>query len=183
MSSIITLRPLELSDTEHIVKWRNKKYVRTNLYSQDEITTEQHIHYFESMVSKGLVRQFVIVVENNNNNKTIGTTFIKNIDAHSRKAEFGIFIGEDDARGKGYGYQATKQTIDYAFRELRLNRIYLTVFADNIAAIKAYQKSGFTLEGIMKEDYLRGESFVDVALMSILRSNWKGQNSGTDKSN
>jgi UDP-4-amino-4,6-dideoxy-N-acetyl-beta-L-altrosamine N-acetyltransferase len=184
MSGIVALRPLTLNDTENIVKWRNKPAVRKNLYSQATLTPEQHIRYYHTMVETGRVRQFVIVVREDNKVCDIGSVFLKNLDAHSQKAEFGIFIGEDAVRGKGYGKQAVMRTLDYAFDELRLNRVYLTVMADNTAAVKAYEKSGFAVEGVMKEDYLRDGSFVDIIMMGVTRKVWKERNksNGTDQS-
>ena len=79
------------------------------------------------------------------------------------------FTGQQDALGKGYGKAATKQVLDYAFVRLKLNRVYLTVFSDNISAIKAYETSGFQFEGCLKQDFLRYDGFADVTVMGITK--------------
>ena len=173
MKNLVAIRPLSIEDTENIVKWRNSPEVKKNLYSQEELTISQHINYFHSFVETKKVIQFIISVIENGAQRDIGTTFLKNIDCCSRKTEFGIFIGEDNTRGKGYGSIATQLTIDYAFEILKLNRVYLSVLSENVAAIKAYKKCGFELEGIMKQDYLRDKNFIDVAIMGITKSNWE----------
>lgn len=172
MNNQVTIRPIAIEDTENIVNWRNSINVRKNLYSQNILTFDQHINYFHNYIETGKVIQFIISVIESGIKKDIGTTFIKNIDMHSRKAEFGIFIGDDTTRGKGYGTLATRLTVKYAFEKLLLNRVFLTVHADNSIAIKAYQNSGFDLEGVLKQDYLRGSSYIDVAVMGITKDNW-----------
>ncbi len=168
----VYLRPLTLEDTAKIVKWRNLPSVRRYLYSQDELTEAQHISYFHNTVEQGKCVQYVIVVNNGTFESEIGTIFIKNIDYGNRKGEYGIFIGEEWARGKGYSKVATGEILRIAFRELNLNRVYLTVLNNNIYAIKSYQSQGFQIEGWLRQDYCRDGAYMNVLLMAILRNDW-----------
>lgn len=168
----ISLRPLSLDDTDNIVRWRNLPSVKKNLYSQVELKPEQHIAYFESVVKMGKCAQFIIVVEDEKQSTDIGTIFIKNIDGSNHNGEYGIFIGEESARGKGYAKPATDLILKYGFESLNLHRIYLTVMSDNIPAIRAYERAGFVREGVLREEYLRGDSYVDIVMMSILKQEW-----------
>ena len=170
---MVTIRPLELGDTENIVKWRNSVSVKKNLYSQDELKPEQHIAYFNNVVKTGKCHQFVIVVEDNGSSFDVGTIFIKNIDNNNHNGEYGIFIGEDDARGKGYARLATEKILKYGFEELNLHRIYLTVMKDNLPAIKTYEKCGFIQEGVLRDEYLRADGYVDIVMMAIIKDDWK----------
>lgn len=165
----IDLRPITLADTDNIVKWRNASFVKCNLYTQNDISSTTHIKYYHEYVEKKKVFQFVISILSSNSVTDIGTVFLKKLDNENRKAEFGIFIGEKKYLGKGYGQAATKQILEYAFVHLKLNRVYLTVFSDNISAIKAYEKSGFQYEGCLKQDFLRYDGFADVTVMGITK--------------
>lgn len=168
----ISLRKLSEADTKNIVKWRNSEFVRRNLYSQNILTEEQHLNYFRNVVETGKCAQWIIVADDGVKETDIGTVFIKNIDRDNHKGEYGIFIGEDDFRGKGCAYPTTMAILKIAFEELHLNRVYLSVMADNIAAIKAYQKAGFAIEGILKEDFKRADGYVDIVVMGIVKSMW-----------
>ena len=55
-----------------------------------------------------------------------------------------FFIGDKEYWSKGYGTAATKLMVTYGLNEAALQSIYLDVKKDNISAIKAYQKSGFS---------------------------------------
>lgn len=168
----ITLRPLTLADTSNIVRWRNQPEVYKNLYTQNLITEEQHIGYFHKYVETGLVRQYIIIAEIDGEPTDIGTVFLKGIDRVSRKAEYGLFIGELQARGKGFASAIASAALIIAFNELDLNRVYLTVFADNVPAIRSYEKAGFKKEGVLRQDFFDGNVFHDIVHMAVLRSEW-----------
>jgi hypothetical protein len=55
---------------------------------------------------------------------------------------------------------------------MMLNRVFLTVMADNISGIKVYEKAGFLCEGVLREDYLRGNTYVDVLVMGVTKKMW-----------
>ena len=169
----VTLRALTEADTANIVKWRNSESVRKNLYTQTELTEQQHLNYFQTVVKAGKCAQYIITVEEDGTAVDVGTVFIKNIDRENRKGEFGMFIGEERFRGKGYAAPAACEMLAIAFSELNLNRVYLSVMADNKPAIRTYEKAGFEKEGYLKEDYLRSNGFVDVAIMGITEKMWR----------
>ena len=169
----VALRPIELKDTDNIVKWRNLPSVKKNLYSQDELKPEQHINYYNSVVKTGKCAQFIITIEGTKGNQDIGTVFIKNIDHKNHNGEYGIFIGEEIARGKGYAKAATELVLKYGFESLNLHRIFLTVMNDNYPAIATYEKSGFLREGVMRDEYLRSDGYIDIIIMAILREDWE----------
>lgn len=177
MKYTVVLRPTTLQDTKNIVKWRNMPFVIRNLYSQKKISLNDHISYFQDCIETGKVVQFIISVVNERSvSQDIGTTFLKNIDLDNKKAEFGIFIGEQNALGKGYGKQATSLVLEYAFSNMNLNRVYLSVLSNNIAAINAYKSSGFLIEGELKKDFFINEKYYDVVVMGITKDIWNINN-------
>ena len=159
----IDLRKLSLKDTVNIIKWRNSSEVKINLYSQENVTEKQHINYYHRYVETGRIAQFIIVADG----VDCGTTFLKNIDYVKKEAEFGIFIGEANFRGKGISSVATKKTVEYGFNVIGLNKIYLTVFEDNIPAIKSYLKAGFIKTRTIINGYCRNGVFFNVVEMAI----------------
>lgn len=166
----IKLRALKEEDTPNIVAWRNRPEVKENLYSQEDITTEGHLDYFHKMIETKKGYQFVIeIVETG---KAIGTTFIKNIDYENRSGEFGIFIGETDFYGKGIGQHVAKEVLRFAFEKLELNKVWLTVFADNTRAIRCYLKVGFKKCAYYRDEILRDGRYYDVVGMEFLKKDW-----------
>lgn len=159
----VVLRPLTIEDTFNIVKWRNSNDVKKYLYTQNNITIEQHLEYFSKFIETKKIYQFIIVADG----VDCGTTFLKNIDYSNKRAEFGIFIGESSFRGKGVGSTATFKTIEIAFKELLLNSVFLTVFSNNTGAIRSYEKAGFKIVNTNEKHFLSDGLFVNITEMEI----------------
>ena len=98
----------------------------------------------------------------------IGVTNFHSVEYRHGTAEFVIFIGEQSARGKGYGTETARLMLGYAFTTLGLHTVMLTVFAYNPAAIRAYEKAGFTECGRRREAVWMGGRFWDTISMECL---------------
>lgn len=98
----------------------------------------------------------------------IGYTGLVDIDHINRIAEFGILIGEADARGKGYGTEATGLVLDHAFLALGLGNVSLRVFAYNLAGLRAYEKAGFRRMGVRHKSKVMGGTVWDTVYMEAL---------------
>ena len=165
----ILLRPMTEKDTENIVRWRNEAFVRENFIYQKPFTAETHHHWIETMVKTGKVVQFMICpYEADTENEAaqeepgrqgqtadtglkiiqnaVGSVYLRDIDETHHKAEYGIFIGEEEALSKGYGTEAAQLMLQYAFETLHLHKVMLRVLAENTQAQKSYEKAGFRQE-------------------------------------
>jgi RimJ/RimL family protein N-acetyltransferase len=89
-----------------------------------------------------------------------------------RDAWVGIGIGDAGDRGKGYGTDAMRIALRYLFEELEMERASLGVFADNARAVRAYQRVGFVIEGVQREEVLRDGRRWDTLIMGVLRREW-----------
>ena len=105
--------------------------------------------------------------------RLIGTCAFSQLDGDNGSALYHITIGEKDAWGLGYGTEATTLMLEHAFTSLGLHRVSLSVFAFNERAIRAYRRSGFTVEGRAREAIWRDGSFWDELSMSILENEWR----------
>jgi len=103
-------------------------------------------------------------------NKAIGYTSIKGISETENRAEVGIAIMEREYRGQGYGTEALRHVVDYAFNKLDLILIGLTVFPSNQRAIRAYEKVGFQKTEILEDSWLLPDGgYADMWLMELSR--------------
>lgn len=166
----IFLRKMEYSDTENIVKWRNSDFVRNNFIYQALFTKESHENWIRTMVETGKADQLIICLKDGDNQEgvPVGSVYIRDIDWNHNKAEYGIFIGEESARGKGVGSQTAMLMIQYCFEQLKLHRLFLRVFADNKQAIRSYEKAGFVQEAYLKDDVKIQDRYRDIVLMGII---------------
>ncbi len=160
----VSLRAIKDSDTGNIVRWRNSDFVQKNFFYRETLTEKTHENWLLKVLS-GEVAQFIIEADGID----IGSTFLRDIDKTANKAEFGIFIGEQSALGKGYGTKACKLICEYGFQNLNLNKIYLRVFESNKGAIKSYQNAGFKVEGVFRDDAFLDGEYINTVFMAMFK--------------
>jgi RimJ/RimL family protein N-acetyltransferase len=105
--------------------------------------------------------------------KVIGFVSIHSIEWNNQTGILSIGIIDEAYRGKGYGSDALKLILNYAFNELNLYRVGLDVIASNSRAVRAYEKSGFRREGAMRSSIYRDGVRNDRIIMGILRPEWE----------
>jgi RimJ/RimL family protein N-acetyltransferase len=135
------------------------------------ITDEAEEAWFESAAKSENEYHFSIRLLEND--LLIGNCSLFGVNARNRSAEFGIAIGEKEYWGRGFGSDAMRVLLRFAFNELNLNRVHLDVLAYNKRAISAYVKVGFTHEGTRRCAIYREGEYHDVYVMAILHEEWK----------
>jgi UDP-4-amino-4,6-dideoxy-N-acetyl-beta-L-altrosamine N-acetyltransferase len=165
----VSIRPITRDDTDMVLSWRNSDLVKQFFIYRKDITREEHLSWFENKIEKGAVVQFIIEAEEG----PVGSVYIQNINKTHRNGEYGIFIGEPNALGKGYGTDAGRLILKYAFETLNLHKVYLRVIDNNIRAIKSYEKLGFSVDGVLKDDVCIDGEFRDIVIMSVLKGQEK----------
>ena len=165
----VYLRSITYDDTDMIVRWRNKESVKKYFFYRGEFTAESHTKWLKERVETGEVIQFVVC--EHESDRPIGCTYIRDIDYGNRKAEYGVFLGEDDVRGNGIGKEILNLTVDYAFNELKLHRIYARVRPDNEPSLFSFLHCGFEKEALLREAVLCDGEYVDVVILGRLNPN------------
>jgi RimJ/RimL family protein N-acetyltransferase len=110
--------------------------------------------------------QFAIV--DSASNELIGGCGLKDVDLVNRTALMGIFLGNKEYWGRGYGEEATRLLVDFAFSLVNLRSVMLEVFEFNPRAIRCYEKVGFKHVGRRRCAKLIGGECYDELLMDIL---------------
>jgi ribosomal-protein-alanine N-acetyltransferase len=165
----IYLRPLLREDlNERYLGWLNDPEANHFLESgRFPYTMDQLEDYYQGVTGSGSAVMMAVVEKSSDDH--IGNVKLEPINWVHRTAVFGILIGEKAAWGKGYGTEATRLTVAYAFEKLNLRKVSLGVVATNTPAIKVYEKVGFQVEGVKREEYFVGGQYVDALWMAILR--------------
>jgi RimJ/RimL family protein N-acetyltransferase len=115
---------------------------------------------------------FVFAILTLAEHKLIGNCGLHQVDWKNRTGVFGIVIGDKDYWSRGYGTDAVRTLLRFAFEQLGLNRVELEVYDYNPRAVHAYEKAGFRRDGIRRQALYRDGTFHDIYLMSILRQEW-----------
>lgn len=170
---MIELKPLSKDDVIPFYTWIN-----------DEETIRYSLSLFQRLHSKEQIDAWFksLFVEQNTYNvgvflkatgQLIGYAGISGISTLNHSGEYFIFIGDKSQWGKGIGTKVTAEIVTYGFDVLQLNRIMLTVSQLNYGGVKAYERAGFTVEGVLKEACYRDGTYHDKIVMAMLRSAYK----------
>ena len=169
----VRLRGVEKEDIQKFVVWLNDPEVTQHLLMYYPLTNRQEEQWFEDLKKLEPAEQpLAIELKTDQGWRLIGNSSYHHIDWRNRSGEIGIFIGDKDYWGQGYGREALKLLLQFGFNGLNLNRVYLQVFETNPRAIRVYEHVGFVHEGRLRQDIFLNGRYIDVFIMSILRAEW-----------
>lgn len=103
----------------------------------------------------------------------IGVIGLTNIKQTNGSADLSVIVGDEKDRDKGLGTEAIRVLLRYAFEDLGLERVNLSVFDFNEPAIRAYEKLGFKRERRMRQAIRRNGEYHEAIFMRILASEWR----------
>jgi len=161
----ILLRPLDSRDVEALYRIRNDPNVVAMLGGFSSGYSRQDLR--EWLESHRTRRDEVLwAIALAKTDECIGHVGLYQIDHRVGKGEFAILIGRTEYQGRGLGRRIMQYVEGYGFRELRLNKIALSVLADNERARQLYDALGFEVEGVLRDEQFRNGEFLDVILMA-----------------
>jgi RimJ/RimL family protein N-acetyltransferase len=131
--------------------------------------------WYERLVARASDTVWVIEHEA----RSVGMTFLHEIDEGDQRARFAIGFFDPSAVGRGLGRQTTLLVLDHAFDDLGLHRVDLLVLDFNTRAIASYESCGFVLDGRLRESCFMGGRRYDDLVMSVLAHEHRARRRGT----
>lgn len=138
------------------------------------ITLEQEQKWFESI--SAFDDNYSFAIETLQEGKYIGGCGVNKLDWKNSVATVGIFIGDKDYWGKGYGTDAMKVLVKFIFEQMNINKVKLFVYSFNERAVKSYEKCGFIREGVLRQEIFRDGRYHDEYIMGILKDEYFEKN-------
>jgi RimJ/RimL family protein N-acetyltransferase len=184
MNDIFTGNLVRLSayDPEELSKalsrwYRNSEFSRLLNSSLMPMPSPKSINSFiEKEVLEYSPASYFFSIRTLADDKLIGDLALDVVDWSGRDAFVGLGIGETEYWGKGYGTDVMNVLLRFAFMEINLRRVTLTVFEYNPRAIRSYEKAGFRHEGRERKVLNRDGQRFDIVFMGILREEWMERN-------
>jgi RimJ/RimL family protein N-acetyltransferase len=162
----LSLRPLEMTDLATILPWHNDAELYSHLLGQFHgPVSEEACRQWLSRQVESPANSISLAIELETPARHIGNIYFRDIESISGRAEFHIFIGDKNLRGQGMGTRIVQIAVAYARAQLKLRRLYLLVLAENLPAIRVYEKAGFEKEGVLHAHVLKGGRYQDVWVM------------------
>jgi RimJ/RimL family protein N-acetyltransferase len=172
---LVRLRAREMTDLENSIRWINDPEVTCFLGGQARYpwSRAEEEDWLRGAVLQTKPPEVSLSIETLADSRHIGGIGLHKVGAEDRKAELGIMIGEKDCWSRGYGTDAILTLLRFAFDEMNLNRVDLTVHDDNARAIACYRKCGFVEEGRLRQDRYKAGAYHDTLIMGILADEFR----------
>jgi len=172
-SDRLTLRPLSEEDVDDMLTWVNDPHIIGNIatFTLDYFTAAEERRYVKRMQESDEDHVFSIF---DKKGSYIGQIGIHQIYHRSRTGRLSVVIASKEDMGKGYGSEAIRTLLNYAFdpKGLNLHKIWLLVFESNERSRRTYERVGFIKEGVLREEYFHEMHYHNMIRMSILASEW-----------
>lgn len=166
----VILRPIRINDAPRFVIWLKDEETRKFLSANPRgISLKEENKWIESLAKKKKSEKHFAI--DTGESIHIGSSGLF-LNLENKSAKLGIFIGDKNYWGKGFGTETALLMLDYGFTKLKLHRIELDVFSYNQRAINLYKKAGFNKEGVKKEAVFWKGKFYDEIQMGILQKEW-----------
>ncbi len=160
----VTLRPLTSSDAERMYSWVCDPNVSRNIGLTREPTLKQTEAWITKAESDPSVHAQAVLF----NGQHVGNFIVDQIDSFHGTGRMSIYIGDPEMRGTGIGLTSLYLGLKNSFQECGLHKIWLIVHQNNERAIRTYDTLGFAREGVHRQEFRLGDSWIDTLYMGLL---------------
>lgn len=164
----VTIREFSFEDIALKVNWINNPENNQFLHYDLPLEYEKTCIWFEK--NRGRTDRYDAVIQVNGT--PVGLIGLLSIDRKNQKAEYYVSMGETRFKGHGVASKASELLLEYAFRDLKLEKVYLYTETGNKVAQKLFERVGFKKEGILKHDLLSRGRFVDRIAYGITKADY-----------
>ena len=159
------VRKMVEADLKLVLSWRNHPDVRKYMYTQHEITLEEHTAWFKN-ASCDNSRHLLIFEQKNT---PLGFINIKEIN-ESSVADWGFYLSPDAP--KGTGHFLGKAALNYAFKSASLHKVCGQALGYNERSINFHQRLGFKQEGVLRQQHFDDKAYHDIVCFGLLATEW-----------
>lgn len=160
------VRPMNPDDLERVLAWRNDPEVRRYMYTQHEISIDEHLRWYER--SRRDTRKHLLIFEAHN--KALGFVNFSELGSGGI-ADWGFYVAPDAP--KGSGRELGRTALDHAFNNIKLHKVCGQTLVSNQRSIQLHQAFGFQQEGTLRDQQFDGELYHDVLCFGLLSHEWQ----------
>lgn len=165
----IQLRALERDDVDDLHRWWNDPDLWSHMGSRRRVSSREELEaWLDGELDKTSAQEGKTLGITDGEGLLIGTIWYGAYDAGDRQTLVGLYLGDTEQRGQGFGQDALDTLLDYLFDDLGLHKARLMVLATNARAIACYERCGFQVEGTLRDHRFFAGRFHDFLSMAVL---------------
>jgi len=165
---IVELVRISLADKASLREWRNDPAVSKWMYTNHEIGEEEHHVWFDAMLGDASKVYWKIVADG----VAVGSVFLTGVSIQGKSCEWGMYLADVNARGKGIAQAACALSFRHAFNKLALDAVKCEAIAQNENAIGLYESVGYVRTGLQTDTVKRGNEMLSVVTLELTRDSW-----------
>jgi len=165
---IVELVRISLADKASLREWRNDPAVSKWMYTNHEIGEEEHHVWFDAMLGDASKVYWKIVADG----VAVGSVFLTGVSIQGKSCEWGMYLADVNARGKGIAQAACALSFRHAFNELSVDVVTCEAVAQNENAIGLYESVGYVRTGLQNDAVKRGNEMLSVVTLELTRDSW-----------
>lgn len=161
------LRAIADDELELMREWRNEPAVRGNMYTQHEISHEEHMAWWCKTRTRSDQKYFMYEVAG----APAGIAAFTGIDIQNKNSAWAFYASP--LAPKGTGSKMEFLMLEHAFSNLQLHKLFCEVLAFNVPVINLHKKFGFKVEGIFRGQHKVDGEFIDIYRLGIMANEWR----------
>ena len=164
----VGLRAVEKYDLDKLKNWRNLEYFRNNFREVKEINSENQFLWYDKITRTP--NDFMFSIVDLNNDELIGACGLLYINWVIRSADFSFYIGKNNEyiSEEGYGYDAVKTLLEYGFKKLNLNKVWMELYEFDNKKLNFFYKMNFKKEGELRQNCFHEGKYYNSYIISLL---------------
>jgi len=167
----IELRRLTENELELLMNWRMREDISRMMFNTVKLTMEGQLKWFEKIKNSDTEIRWIIWKDE----KPIGSLYFVDIDRKNLRCESGWFIAEKDGLDFSQVIAIQRNSYDYAFDVLGLNRVYGLIIDTNKGLPRMLELCGVRKEGVLKQHVIKDGVPHDVIVVGITKEDWYNQ--------
>lgn len=171
--SDVRLRDITPRDEHQVLAWRNAPDVRRWMYTDHEISAEEHARWWRALPLDPTRRAFIAML----NDAPVGFASLSAIDRANKTCDWAYYLGDPSVRGQGVGAMVEFRVIEYVFLD-GFERLGCEVLIDNAPVWKLHESFGFARAAILKARAIKAGAPVDVLRLELARDVWLDRRAG-----
>lgn len=145
---------------------RNRPSVRKSMYTDHEIGVEEHRAWLGRLQDDP--KQIVFIVLNKG--EVAGAVSINDLDRRHRKSDWAFYLDENHRGGLGAALEFA--LINYAFDDLKLEKLNCEVIETNPAVVRMHRRFGFKEEGFRRSNIEKDGKRIGVHFLGLVKTDW-----------
>jgi len=169
------IRPVNIEDAKGYLHLINSNRDRIEKYfpktARTVTNTQNAVSHLIERVAQSERKEFILfLITETTTENIVGIVFLKDINWNIPKAELGFFV-DRNYEGKGITTRSLFVVIEYPFKTLKLNKLFMRIGKENLSSQRVAEKNGFLLEGVLRNDFKAFDgSLVDMNYYGLLRT-------------